>query len=321
MRIICCSILLCAIVANAWADILPSWQANSQSRQEIITFVQQVSEPGPHFVPEEDRIAVFDNDGTLWAEQPAYFQLFFAIDRIKLMQEQHPEWKTTEPFKSVLSGDLKTALSSEENIKQLIVATHTGMTQAEFHQQVSDWIDAARHPETNRKYSSMIYQPMLELLEYLRANGFKTYIVSGGGIDFMRPWTESVYGIPPTQVVGSRVKKAFVIEDGKAMIKRLPEMEFIDDKAGKPIGIDLHIGKRPIMAVGNSDGDLQMLQYTMAGNGKRLAVFIHHTDGEREWAYDRDSTIGRFDEGLDEAKQQNWVVVDMAKEWKTIFLK
>lgn len=312
------------VSASSFAADLASWN-KADSRDSIIEFVEQVTSKGKYYVAPADRIAVFDNDGTLWAEQPAYFQLFFAVDRIALMAKEQPEkykaWKTTEPFKSVLEGDLKKALSSEEHLIELVMASHAGMTQKEFREEVLAWLKTAKHPETGKKYTEMVYQPMLEVLSYLRSNGFKTYIVSGGGIDFMRPWVEAVYGIPPEQVVGSRIKKEFSIVDGKPVINRLPKMDFIDDKGGKPVGIDTHIGKRPIVAFGNSDGDLAMLQYTAGGDGKRLMVYIHHTDAEREWAYDRESYIGKLDKGLDEAKKNNWPVVDMKKDWKVIYPK
>ena len=303
---------------SAFSEVLSSWNKGA-NRAAIIEFVEQVSRKGEHFVAPADRIAVFDNDGTLWSEQPAYFQLYFAIDRIKALAAEHPEWKQQQPFKSVLSGDLATALSSEKYLIQLVMASHAGMNQQEFSAKVSAWVSTAKHPTTGKKLTDMVFQPMLELLDYMRANGFKTYIVSGGGIDFMRPWVEKVYGIPPEQVIGSSVNKQFEIIDGKPIIQRLPKMNFINDKAGKPLGIDQHIGKRPIAAFGNSDGDLAMLQYTMAGPGKRLALYVHHTDAKREWAYDRDSHIGRLDKGLDEAAKNNWLVVDMKKDWRVIY--
>jgi len=275
---------------------------------------------GKDFVPPAERIAVFDNDGTLWAEQPMYFQLAFALDRVKALAPQHPEWKEKQPFKAVLEGDLKTVFAGGEHaLLELVMATHAGMTTEEFEKIVTDWITTAKHPKTGRLYTEMVYQPMLELLAYLRANGFKTYIVSGGGIEFMRPWTEKVYGIPPEQVVGSSIKTKFELRDGQPVLVRLPEVDFIDDKAGKPVGIHKFIGRRPIAAFGNSDGDLQMLQWTAAGPGTRLMVLIHHTDAEREWAYDRKSSIGRLDKALDEAQAKGWTIVDMKKDWKVIY--
>jgi phosphoserine phosphatase len=271
-------------------------------------------------VPPPARIATFDNDGTLWAEQPMYFQLAFALERVKVLSSQHPEWKDKEPFASLLKGDLKGALAGgEAAIGQIIMATHAGITTDEFDKVVSDWATGAKHPKSGRLYTQMVYQPMLELLAYLRANGFKTFIVSGGGIDFMRPWTERVYGIPPEQVVGSSIKTKFEMRDGQPVLMRLPELNFNDDKDGKPVGIQQHIGRRPIAAFGNSDGDLQMLQWTTAGKGARFAMIVHHTDAEREWAYDRASAIGHLDKALDEAKAKNWTVVDMKNDWKVIY--
>ena len=306
--------------ATQAADPLPSWNTG-EAKQAIFKFVKTVSTAGSSgFVPPAQRIAVFDNDGTLWAEQPMYFQLFFAIDRVKKLAPQHPEWKEKQPFKAVLEGDLKTVFAGGEHaLLELVMATHAGNTAAEFEQMVKDWLSSARHPTTGRPYTEMVYQPMLELLDYLRANGFKTYIVSGGGIEFMRPWTEKVYGIPPEQVVGSSIKTKFEMRSGKPVLMRLPEINFIDDKAGKPVGINQHIGRRPLAAFGNSDGDLQMLQWTAAGSGKRFCLYVHHTDAEREWAYDRDSKIGRLDKGLDEARAHGWTVVDMQRDWKRIF--
>jgi phosphoglycolate phosphatase-like HAD superfamily hydrolase len=271
-------------------------------------------------VPASERIATFDNDGTLWAEQPIYFQFAFALDRVKALAPQHPEWKDQEPFKSVLAGDIKGALAGgEKAIVLLMMASHAGMTTAEFEQIVKDWIATAKHPRFNRPYIECIYQPMLELLAYLRASGFKTYIVSGGGIEFMRPWTEQVYGIPPEQVIGSSIKTTFEMRDGKPVLMRLPEVDFVDDRAGKPVGIHKFIGRRPLLAFGNSDGDHQMLQWTAAGSGPRLMGLVHHTDAEREWAYDRQSHIGQLDKALDEALAQGWTVVNMKSDWKTVF--
>ncbi|MBI3485281.1 MAG: haloacid dehalogenase-like hydrolase, partial [Acidobacteria bacterium] len=289
--------------------------------KSIMEFVARVTKPGsPDFVPVPQRIAVFDNDGTLWAEQPMYFPVLFIFDRIKALAPQHPEWKEKEPFASVLKGDLKSALAGGEHaLMEMAMATHAGMTTEEFKQIVKDWLATAKHPVTKRQYTEMVYQPMLEVLAYLRANGFKTFIVSGGGIEFMRVWTEKVYGIPPEQVVGSSIKTKFEMRDGKPVLVRLPELNFYDDKDGKPVGINQHIGRRPVAAFGNSDGDLQMLQYTAAGSGTRFCLYIHHTDAEREWAYDRQSSIGRLDKGLDEAQARGWTVVDMKKDWKRVF--
>lgn len=274
----------------------------------------------PDFVPPNERIATFDNDGTLWAEQPMYFQLLFALDRVKALAPQHPEWKEKEPFASLLKGDVKGALAGGEHaMLDIVMATHAGMTTEEFEKLVKDWIAIAKHPKTARPYTEMVYQPMLEVLDYLRGQGFKTFIVSGGGIEFMRPWVEKVYGIPPEQVVGSSIKTRFEIRNGNPILVRLSELNFIDDKEGKPIGINSRIGRRPIAAFGNSDGDLQMLQWTTAGKGARFALFVHHTDAEREWAYDRNSSIGRLDKGLDEARANGWTVVDMKQDWKVIY--
>jgi len=308
-----------ATVARA-ADPLPSWN-DGPAKAAIVAFVDKVTKPGsPDFVPEPERIATFDNDGTLWAEQPMYVQLFFALDRVKALAPQHPEWKSTQPFEAVLEGDMKSlAASGEKGLVTLDMATHAGMTTTEFEKIVRDWIATAKHPTTHRLYTKMVYQPMLELLAYLRASGFKTFIVSGGGIEFMRPWTNEVYGVPPEQVVGSSIKTKYELREGKPVLVRLREINFIDDKDGKPVGINEYIGRRPIAAFGNSDGDLQMLQWTTAGDGARFALYVHHTDAEREWAYDRTSTFGRLDKGLDEAKAKGWTVVDMKKDWKVIF--
>ncbi len=308
-----------ALPARA-ADPLPSWN-EGKAKQSIIEFVQKVTTVGSaDFVPVAERIATFDNDGTLWAEQPMYFQLLFALDRVKAMAPQHPEWKDKEPFASLLKGDVKSALAGgEKAIGEIVMVTHAGMTTEEFEKLVADWIATARHPMTKRLYSEMVYQPMIELLTYLRANGFKTFIVSGGGIEFMRPWTERVYGIPPEQVVGSSGKLKFEMHDGKPVLVKLPEVQLVDDKEGKPVGIQTHIGRRPIMAFGNSDGDLQMLQWTAAGAGPRFCLYVHHTDAASEWAYDRDSHIGRLDKGLDEAKAKGWTVASVKDDWKTVY--
>jgi phosphoglycolate phosphatase-like HAD superfamily hydrolase len=302
------------------ADPLLSWN-DTEPKRSIIAFVEKVTRVGsPDFVPEPERIAVFDNDGTLWAEQPIYFQAIFMFDRIRVLAPEHPEWKTREPFASVLKGDLGAALAGGERaLIEMAMATHAGMTTEEFDTIVRDWISTARHPKTGRLYTEMVYQPMLELLGYLRANSFKTFIVSGGGIEFMRPWTERVYGIPPEQVVGSSIRTSYEVREGKPVLVRLPELNFIDDKAGKPVGIQQHIGRRPLMAFGNSDGDFEMLEWTSAGNGPRFAVIIHHTDGEREFEYDRQSHIGRLDRALDVAVQRAWTVVDMKRDWNHIF--
>jgi phosphoglycolate phosphatase-like HAD superfamily hydrolase len=304
----------------AAADPLPSWN-DGASRQAILDFVARVTKDGgPDFVPAPQRIAVFDNDGTLWAEQPMYFQVFFIFDRIRTLAPQHPEWSTKEPFASVLKGDVQAALAGGEHaLIEMAMATHAGMTTEEFERIVSAWIATAKHPTTGRPYTEMVYQPMLEVLAYFRANGFKTFIVSGGGIEFMRAFAEATYGVPPEQVIGSSIKTKFELRDGKPVLIRLPELNFIDDKAGKPVGINQHIGRRPIAAFGNSDGDLQMLQYTAGGSGPSLCLYVQHTDAVREWAYDRQSAVGRLDKGLDEAAAKGWTVVDMQKDWRRVF--
>jgi phosphoserine phosphatase len=302
-------------------DLLPSWN-DGKAKQSIIAFVERVTTQGsPDYVVPAERIATFDNDGTLWCEQPMYVQAFFVLDRIKQMAPQHPEWKDKEPFASVLKGDMKSALAGGEHaVVALMAAAHSGMTTDEFEKSVTDWITTARHPRTGKLFTEMAFQPMLELLIYLRANGFKTFIVSGGGIEFMRPWAERVYGIPPEQVVGTSGGLKFEMRDGVPVILKTPELVLNDDKEGKPVGIQRHIGRRPIAAFGNSDGDLQMLQYTTAGSGPRFCLYIHHTDAEREYAYDRESHVGKLDKGLDEAAAKGWTVVSMKDDWKTIFL-
>ncbi len=317
----CAALLLAAVGGSALAaDPLPSWNEGAAKRS-IVEFVERVTDEGsPDFVPAAERIATFDNDGCLWAERPVYFQALFAFDRVKALAPEHPEWQEQEPFASVLRGDAKAALAGgEKALLELVMATHAGMTSEEFEAVVLDWLATARHPTTGRKYTEMVYQPMLELLAYLRASGFKTFIVSGGGIEFMRPWAEEVYGVPPEQVVGSSVKTKYEVRDGAPVIVRLPELNFIDDKAGKPIGIQSHIGRRPVMAFGNSDGDFQMLEWTTSAPGARFGMLVHHTDAEREWAYDRESHVGRLDRGLDEAPQRGWTVVDMRRDWKRVF--
>jgi phosphoglycolate phosphatase-like HAD superfamily hydrolase len=315
-----CTLPISGLAVAEAADPLPSWN-DGTSRQSIIDFVAKVTKEGStDFVPPAERIATFDNDGTLWAEQPMYFQLFFALDRVKALAPQHPEWKTKEPFASLLKGDVKGALAGGEHaILEIIMGTHAGMTTEEFETIVKDWLATAKHPTTGRPFTQMVYQPMLELLAYLRANDFKTFIVSGGGIEFMRPWTEAVYGIPPEQVVGSSIRTEFEMQGGKPVLVRLPELNFIDDKTGKPVGINAHIGRRPIAAFGNSDGDMQMLQYTAAGAGARFGLIVHHTDAVREWAYDRKSSIGQLDKALDAASVNGWTVVDMKNDWKVIY--
>jgi phosphoserine phosphatase len=306
---------------NACAqDPLPSWN-DTAPKKAIVAFVEKVTKEGaPDFVPVAGRIATFDNDGTLWCEKPLPVQLFFMLDRVKTLAPQHPEWKTNEPFASILKGDLKAALAGGDHaLLEIVAATHAGMTNEEFEQIVKAWIATAKHPRFQQPFTACVYQPMIELLAYLRANGFKTYIVSGGGIEFMRPWTETVYGIPPEQVVGSSIKTKFEMRDGKPVLVRLPELNFNDDKGGKPVGILQHIGRRPVMAFGNSDGDLQMLQYTGGGRGARFCLYVHHTDAGREYAYDRNDALARLDLGLDEAAAKGWTVVSMEDDWKRIF--
>jgi phosphoglycolate phosphatase-like HAD superfamily hydrolase len=301
-------------------DPLPSWNEGS-AKKAITDFVARTTTQGsPDFVPLDERIATFDNDGTLWIEQPIYNQFVFALDRVKEFAPQHPEWKNKQPFKAVLAGDMKALIASgEQGMLQLVGVTHSGMTTDEFATTVRQWIATAQHPRFHRPYTECVYQPMLELLAYLRANSFKTYIVSGGGIDFMRPWTEKTYGIPPEQVIGSSGKTRFELRDGQPVLLKLPELDFVDDKQGKPVGINHFIGRRPVAAFGNSDGDQQMLEWTAAGKGARLMLLVHHTDAEREYAYDRQSSIGRLDSALDEANAKGWIVVDMKNDWKTIF--
>jgi len=317
-----CLILILAVPVHTRADRDPlvSWN-DGTAKQAIVDFVAAVTDTGgPDYVPPAERIAVFDNDGTLWSEKPAYFQLLFAIDHIKALAPQHPEWKTQQPFKAVLENNIEAlAASGEKGLVQLIMASHAGMTTDEFEQIVTDWQATAKHPGFKRPYTELVFQPMLELLQYLRDNGFKTFIVSGGGVEFMRPFTEKIYGIPPEQVIGSSIKTKFELRDGKPVLVRLPEIFFIDDKAGKPVGIQKFIGRRPTAAFGNSDGDLQMLQWTTAGSGKRFGLIVHHTDSKREYAYDQKSHVGRLDKALVEARGKGWTVVDMKKDWKVIY--
>jgi phosphoglycolate phosphatase-like HAD superfamily hydrolase len=309
-----------ARLALAQSDPLSSWN-DGQNKQSILSFVAAVTKEGsPDFVPAPQRIATFDNDGTLWCEQPMYVQLAFALDRVEALSNQHPEWKDKQPFKAVLDHDIAMlAASGEKGLLELIMATHAGMTTEEFAKIASDWLKTARHPKFKRPYTDLVYQPMLELLAYLRANGFKTFIVSGGGIEFMRPWTERIYGIPPEQVVGSSIKTKFQMQDGHPELFRLPAIDFIDDGPGKPAGINAHIGQRPIAAFGNSDGDIQMLQWATKSGGRRLGLIVHHTDTEREYAYDRKSHFGKLDKGFDAAKANNWTMVSMKDDWKHVF--
>lgn len=314
--------VLCLTSLSLAQQSLPSWN-DGKTRQAIEAFVERVTTPGSaDFVPPAERIAVFDNDGTLWSEQPMYVQLAFALDRVKAMAAEHPEWKDRAPFNAVLTGDLKAlAAAGERGLMELLLATHAGMTAEQFEQIVKDWIATAKHPVYQRPYTECVYQPMRELLQYLRAHEFKTYIVSGGGIEFMRPWSEAVYGIPPEQVIGSSIKLGYELREGRPVLVRLPEIDFIDDKAGKPVGIHRQIGRRPIFAAGNSDGDFEMLEYTTTGAGARFALLLHHTDSQRETAYDRQSHFGKLDKALDAASQQGWTVIDMKQDWKQVFLE
>jgi len=321
-----CAFLLLSTFAQAQTDPLPSWN-DGAAKKAIVEFVHATTTKGsPKFVPVPERIAVFDNDGTLWCEQPLPVQLYFALDRVKALAPQHPEWKTKEPFASLLKGDLKTALAGGERaLLEIVMATHAGMTTVEFEQIVKDWIATAKHPKTGKLFTGMVYRPMLEVLAYLRANGFKAFIVSGGGIEFMRPWTEQVYGIPPEQVVGSSIKTKFEMRDGKPVLVRLPELNFNDDKEGKPIAVNQHIGRRPVMAFGNSVGDKQMLEYTQGGSGARFMLLVLHDDAAREFAYGParglpDVKLGAFTPALDEhAKKDGWTVVSMKDDWKQVF--
>ncbi|MCH7224838.1 HAD family hydrolase [Haloferula sp. A504] len=308
------------LLATLPADPLPSWNGNP-AKKAIIEFVGKVTTPGsPDYVDPAARIATFDNDGCLWSEQPMYFQAFYIFDRIKELAPDHPEWKDKEPFASVLKDDIKGALAGgEKALLEMAMATHAGLTDEEFRKAVRDWLDTARHPKTGMAYDKMLYQPMLELLAYLRAEGFKTFIVSGGGIDFVRVFAEEAYGIPPEQVIGSSIKAGYELRDGKPVVVKLPELNFIDDKAGKPVGIHQHIGRRPIFAAGNSDGDFQMLEWTTAGEGARFGLLVHHDDAEREFAYDRESHVGKLDRGLDEGPRRGWTIVSMKDDWARIY--
>jgi phosphoglycolate phosphatase-like HAD superfamily hydrolase len=309
----------CAASVVCAQDPLPSWK-DTAPKKAIIDFVERATKEGsPDFVKPEERIATFDNDGTLWAEKPIYFQFQFGFDRVKALAPEHPKWKEQKPFKYVLAGNMKALLTDGKSMMALMALSHTGMTTDEFDKIVKEWLHTAKHPKTGRLYTQMVYQPMLELLAYMRANGFKTFIVSGGGVEFMRCFAEQTYGIPPEQVVGSSSKMKYEIRDGNPLLLRLPEVQFIDDKQGKPIGIETFIGRRPIFAFGNSDGDQQMLEWTAAGSGARFMALVHHDDAEREWAYDRMSDVGRLDKAWDEARAKGWIVLSMKDDWKTIF--
>lgn len=302
------------------SDPLPSWNEGA-TKTSIINYVEDVSNvESENFIPIPDRIATFDNDGNLWSEQPAYFQLFFAIDRVKALVHMHPEWKTEQPFKAVVENNMDELLKhGEHGLLQIVMATHTGNTTDEFEAIVKEWLSTAKHPTQNRPYTELVYQPMLELINYLQENDFKTFIVSGGGIEFMRPWVEEVYGIPRDQIIGSSIKTEYDYNDGNPVIKRLPELDFIDDKEGKPEGINKFIGRKPVFASGNSDGDLQMMRWAASNGLKSFMLYVHHTDSVREWAYDRDSHIGRLDKGLDEANAKGWTVIDMKNDWKVVY--
>lgn len=315
-----CTAILAGGSAMAQVDPLPSWNEGAV-KKSITDFVARVRTAGPDFVPEAERIAVFDNDGTLWMEQPYYFQLAFAFDRIKELAPKHPEWSEKQPFKGLVEGDLKAALTTGlKGVLEVLAATHAGMTTEEFSSTVSNWTRTAQHPRFKKPYIELVYQPMLELMRYLRANEFKTFIVSGGGVEFMRVFAEQVYGIPPEQVVGSSgVVKFQRSADGGIVLIKEAKVEFVDDKEGKPVGINRFIGRRPIFAFGNSDGDHAMLQYTAAGPGPRFLGLVHHTDADREYAYDRQSHIGTLDKALDEARERGWTVVDMKRDWRIVF--
>lgn len=301
-------------------DPLPSWN-DGPSKQSIVGFVRDVTDSeSMHYVEPSERIAVFDNDGTLWAEKPIYFQFFFILDRIRAMAPDHPEWNTTQPFQAVLENDFETLGATDRDaIAHMMGIAVSGTTTEEFETLVKNWLATALHPVTGQPYTTMVYQPMLELLDYLKANGFTNFIVSGGGIGFMRPWSESVYGIPPERVVGTSMELEYELLDGKPVIQRRAQLHFLNDKGGKPVSIERFIGRRPILAAGNSDGDYEMLEWTTAGEGRRLGLIVHHTDAKREWAYDRDSTSGRLDRGLDDAASNGWQLINMASEWKLVF--
>ena len=299
---------------------LPSWN-DVTSKSNIIAYVSDVTNSeSKNFIPVKDRIATFDNDGNLWSEQPAYFQLFFTIDKIKSMAATHPEWKTEQPFKAVLDNDMaELGKQGERGLLQLLMVTHAGNTTEEFNSDVREWVKTAKHPTKNVTYDKLVFQPMLELLQYLKDNDFKIYIVSGGGVDFMRTFLPEIYGIPEEQIIGSRIKTEFDYNNGHPVIRRLPELEFIDDKDGKPLNIQKIIGKKPVFSSGNSDGDLQMMQWAASNKYKSFMLYVHHTDPDREWAYDRNSHIGRLDKGLDQAQKDGWTVIDMKKDWKVIY--
>lgn len=303
-----------------FSDALPSWN-DGAVKKRIVDYVTDVTKEGsPDFIPVADRIATFDNDGTLWSEQPVYFQLFYVLDQIKAMAPKHPEWKSQQPYKAVLDNNMGELMKQgEKGLLQIMAVTHAGMTSDQFEMTIRQWIDTAKHPTKQKLYKELIFQPMIELLRYLQANKFKVFIVSGGGVDFMRGWAEDTYGIPKDQIIGSSIKSKFEYNNGNPVIIKLPELEFNDDKEGKPVAINKFIGRKPVFAAGNSDGDLQMLQWAASNKWKNLELYVHHTDSVREWAYDRKSPIGRFDKGLDEANAKNWVIADMKRDWKVIY--
>ena len=315
-----CCVSLFMFAATAWSDPLPSW-SDGPAKERIVSFVESVTDPdGKGFVPVAERIAVFDNDGTLWAEQPVYFQLIFALDEVARRAKDDPSILTSDALRAAANGDMKAVMASgKAGLAEILKVSHSGIDVETFQAHVNDWLETARHPSRGMAYDQMTYQPMVELLRYLRDEGFSTWIVSGGGLHFMRAFADRAYGIPPQQVIGSSVVTSYqVTEDGPKIMKE-GELFFYDDKEGKPLAIDRHIGMRPILAVGNSDGDFQMLEYTTAGDGPRLGVYIHHTDADREWAYDRKGHIGVLNRGLDDADQRGWLVVDMARDWKRVF--
>ncbi len=318
---LCIGLLLAACATTRpGLGALASWR-DGPTKQAIIEFVEGVTKPdSPGYVAPAERIAVFDNDGTLWSEKPTYFQLMFAMDRIRDMAGQHPQWRDRQPFKAVLEDDMEALKNAgEAGMFELVMATHGGMSTDEFERVANDWLASARHPRSGRKFTEMVYKPMLELLDYLRAHDFKVFIVSGAGIEFMRPWTEAVYGIPPEQVVGTSLEATYLLIDGVPTIIREPKLHFVDDKAGKPVAINRFIGRRPILAIGNSDGDYEMLEWTTSGDGPRLGMLLHHTDAQREWAYDRHSAEGRLDRGLDDAPRHGWLIIDMARDWNVTY--
>jgi len=319
-QVVVATLTVLVAIPCAAEDLLPSWN-DGPAKQAILEFVAAVTdEKGNAYVEPADRIATFDNDGTLWVEYPMYTQALFAFDRVRKLASQHPEWKTQQPFKAVLEDDMKAVgASGMKGLMEIVMATHSGMTAAEFEDEVSGWLATTKQSKFERLYTELVYQPQLELLAYLRATGFKTFIVSGGGMAFMRPFSEKAYGIPPEQVVGSSVVAEFQVKDGKPVLVRMPKIDFINDKAGKPLGIYEHIGRRPILAFGNSDSDMQMIEYTMAGEGRRLGLFVHHTDADREYAYDRKSHVGTLDKALDRADAMRWIIVDMKRDWKRVF--